>query len=117
MNDFAADVSVEILSSGATAFHDFGFWGNTWNGTHSTEGKLDDSLAFYLVAVDFDADPEAGNVSRVQQFSGNWTLASNGTLSYSAEVVPAVPVPAAVWLLGSAMIGLVGVARRKSEQA
>ena len=27
---------------------------------------------------------------------------------------PAVPVPAAVWLFGSGLIGLVGVARRKS---
>lgn len=30
------------------------------------------------------------------------------------RTVPAVPVPAAVWLLGSGLLGLIGVARRKS---
>ncbi|MFA7387228.1 MAG: VPLPA-CTERM sorting domain-containing protein, partial [Thiohalobacteraceae bacterium] len=30
---------------------------------------------------------------------------------------PEIPVPAAVWLLGSGLIGLVGVARRKTKQA
>lgn len=31
-----------------------------------------------------------------------------------AEVVSAIPVPAAIWLFGSGLLGLVGVARRKS---
>ena len=33
--------------------------------------------------------------------------------SMSAEQVPAIPVPAAVWLFGSGLLGLVGVARRR----
>jgi hypothetical protein len=37
----------------------------------------------------------------------------NVTLNGVAAVVPEVPVPAAVWLFGSGLIGLVGVARRK----
>jgi hypothetical protein len=41
----------------------------------------------------------------------NWSLASDGTLSYGAA--SAVPVPAAVWLFGSGLVGLVGVARRR----
>jgi hypothetical protein len=43
---------------------------------------------------------------------GTWTLATNGDLNYG---VSAVPVPAAVWLLGSALVGLVGVSRRREE--
>jgi len=36
-------------------------------------------------------------------------------VSISADVeVPAVPVPAAVWLFGSGLLGLIGVARRKT---
>ena len=42
-----------------------------------------------------------------------WNLASNGTLTYNAP--SAVPVPAAVWLLGSGLIGMVGVARRRKQ--
>jgi hypothetical protein len=42
-------------------------------------------------------------------FSANFDMTSM-TL---ASVVPAVPVPAAVWLFGSGLLGLVGVARRR----
>ncbi len=44
-----------------------------------------------------------------------WTLSTTSMTSYSMSVstVTVVPVPAAVWLFGSGLIGLVGVARRK----
>jgi hypothetical protein len=45
---------------------------------------------------------------------GQWNLSQAGVLSYS---VSAVPVPAAVWLLGSGLVGLVGVARRRQPKA
>lgn len=53
------------------------------------------------------------------QHAVTWSFSSEGLVSsttglgsYSMSVT-AVPVPAAVWLFGSGLIGLVGVARRK----
>jgi len=50
--------------------------------------------------------------------SGNWELSANSaagssTFSWSSSTVGVVPVPAAVWLFGSGLLGLVGMARRR----
>ena len=47
----------------------------------------------------------------------NVTFSDGTVLSVDINVVPAVPVPAAVWLFGSGLLGLVGVARRKARIA
>lgn len=49
--------------------------------------------------------------------SGTSAVPSGGayTIQLDAEELAPVPVPAAVWLLGSGLIGLVGVARRKEQ--
>jgi len=39
----------------------------------------------------------------------DWNLAADGSLTYGAVI----PVPAAVWLFGSGLLGLVGIARRR----
>lgn len=46
----------------------------------------------------------------------NWSFSSSSVTSYSMTVssVSPVPVPAAVWLFGSGLLGLVGIARRKA---
>lgn len=45
-----------------------------------------------------------------------WNLASTGALTYNIAGAPAaVPLPAAAWLFGSGLLGLVGIARRKSK--
>lgn len=49
--------------------------------------------------------------------AADWTLSAQSETSYSMSItaVPtAVPVPAAVWLMGTGLLGLVGVARRKA---
>lgn len=50
--------------------------------------------------------------SATQSLLGSFTLAANGSLTFAP-----VPIPAAVWLFGSALMGLVGVARRRKEVA
>ena len=61
-----------------------------------------------------------GTISSLDLGSGfdptptTWTLSSNDAgISYSMTIT-AVPVPAAVWLFGSGLIGLISIARRKS---
>ena len=45
--------------------------------------------------------------------SATWRFSANTASSYSMSIT-AVPVPAAVWLFGSGLICLVGLARRKA---
>jgi len=45
----------------------------------------------------------------------NWTFSANDIGSSYSMTITAVPVPAAVWLFGSGLLGLVGVARRKNS--
>jgi hypothetical protein len=47
--------------------------------------------------------------------AGEWRLSRDGTLTWNSAAVSAVPVPAAVWLFGSGLLGLAGVARRKQS--
>jgi hypothetical protein len=69
------------------------------------------------VTTFFDVNPITGLAA------GDYFLTVIGktTFSISGTDTPItggnVPVPAAVWLFGSAMMGLVGVARRKSQPA
>lgn len=44
----------------------------------------------------------------------DWTLSAVATGSSYDITLTAVPVPAAVWLFGSGLIGLIGIARRKT---
>jgi hypothetical protein len=45
-----------------------------------------------------------------------WTLSSAGDLQFNVPA-GAVPLPAAVWLFGSGLLGLIGVGRRRVQQA
>lgn len=67
-----------------------------------------------------DQSAEVLTLSGAGVLSGNgestaatWTFSSQSESSYSMSIT-AVPVPAAVWLFGSGLIGLVGLARKKA---
>lgn len=51
--------------------------------------------------------PQAGAIDELRLGFGDWFLVDDITLN-------AVPVPAAVWLFGSGLLGLIGLARRKA---
>lgn len=42
-----------------------------------------------------------------------WTLSASGDLQFNAPAPATVPLPAAVWLFGSGLLGLAGIGRRK----
>ena len=76
----------------------------------------------YEVSVDFDS-VGAGAVRTqfgFQTLTGNDVATTNFydniTWQQTSSINP-IPVPAAVWLFGSGLIGLVGVARRRKAQA
>lgn len=109
-----------------------GAWSTNFGGIFqiNNAGNLGDALtwaAFYQTGgtgLFGPTSPPANQSDKVRAENsaalGQWLLAADGSLTYSiAEAgggVPEVPVPAAVWLFGSGLVGLVGIARRRNPQ-
>ena len=53
-------------------------------------------------------DPDEG-----QQGSGGTIGADIDAVGAISSAAPVIPIPAAVWLFGSGLLGLIGIARRK----
>jgi hypothetical protein len=91
---------------------EFGYAGDiSWGATMGNRGivvadVIDNAMTMYRTRLTVNDS----NVAVVDTL-GTWLLTSTGQLTYSAP--SAVPVPAAVWLFGSGLVGLVGIARRK----
>lgn len=104
--NFAANLSNFSLSSD-TGYAGLGTWGSNLGGTAITStANIDSSVAFYAALMDSDWFTPI-----ITELPNVWTLTSAGQLTYAP--VSAVPVPAAVWLFGSGLLGLVSVARRR----
>ncbi len=94
---------------GDNGYFGVGQWSVNAGGTpFVTTTAIDSSSPFYFGGI--ASDYATGVVTEMPNV---WTLTSTGQLTYAP--VSAVPVPAAVWLFGSGLLGLVSVARRRKS--
>ena len=93
-----------------------GDFGNNWTSLYDNAYFLNDAgragfIELYEGPQEFNIDDDYWTIAEVDAFVAGGTARQSTWLTY--REVSAVPVPAAVWLFGSGLLGLVGVARRK----
>lgn len=107
-SNFFSDFHLQYQVNGAGAFADYN--------PHSTSPGFFDIENVNLTGIDSLVIKVTGQLNNASFTTGGYNLsvtASNAPITPPA--VGAVPVPAAAWLFGSALMGLVGVSRRKSS--
>lgn len=123
-----ANPSSLILDTGATLtgkFNDGGVFANAlWSGWPIDPTQaFGTAVNFYQGGVSQIAKTNRnGSISMVDAFQasdvtnlGTFTLAGS-TLTFAPAGVSAVPLPAAVWMFGAGLMGLLRVTRRKSVE-
>ncbi len=85
---------------------------NSFAMNRSTGGNLGQAESLWVQAVNTAGSASAK--AAIYQSVATFTLDAQGNLTVNNPTPPSVPVPGAVWLLGSGLLGLVGVSRRRS---
>lgn len=94
--------------------------------TGTLTGTIDQYIGSLSFSVSTDVDWSGVGTAEFDMNSGDYLgryvyygfTASNGLADdghFVSSAAPVVPVPAAAWLFGSGLVGLIGVARRKSD--
>ncbi len=91
------EVAVDRNSNGVTALNNAGSWNITGN------------------TVDFNVDLAGTGLLDGSELALRWEFTCANDVIEGAVGVPAVPLPAAIWLFGSGLIGLAGIARHKKS--
>jgi hypothetical protein len=76
----------------------------------------DESYSPYWYENGYPPYPDSNLGRRFSFYNGETWIPASGNLLYVWAVrdAPVVPIPAAIWLFGSGLLGLIGIARRKS---
>ncbi|HET8711522.1 MAG TPA: VPLPA-CTERM sorting domain-containing protein [Spongiibacteraceae bacterium] len=103
------NVGVSAANSGAATYIGGADWGTYFNSQTgiSALGAVGGTLKLTV----FGFTDAAGQNSFAQDL-GTITLTAN-TITFNQAAAPAVPVPGAAWLMGSALLGLSGIGRSR----
>jgi hypothetical protein len=96
----------------------YGAGGNSAPSNYGMFGRVDSgAMGSTLTMFGFTGNNGTGNVE--SYVLDSVTVGTNGTVTFvgNGGAPPPVPIPAAVWLFGSGVLGLVGVSRRRKLAA
>lgn len=109
-----ADIS-NCVANSCTLTMDLSGWEVMWNGSAFEQGPRPSNLGGFVPAVGtYDLSTKAYSITWQSQIKGGPFNNINGYWHLSGTV-STVPVPAAGWLLGSGLLGLLGIGRRKAK--
>jgi len=87
---------------------------NLWQGwATDLQAGYGQAVGFQLGAIDLNEASPTFLTDVFVSFKGEWKLAGN-SLTFAAPAVAAVPLPAAVWMFGAGLMGVLRLNRRKS---
>ena len=116
-NDITTGGALSARASGSTETSGPGLYGLNASQKYGLIGAPDTSTLGSTAQQLFGFTGSAVAGALTSYILGTATLDTSGNLTFAANTVSAVPLPAAVWLFGSGLMGLVGVSRRRKAAA